>query len=65
VIEAYASALDRSWPIQEALEQLREIAPLRSIPDEEARVTDINPEIVLVVLAGRYYCAGRESMGNG
>ena len=64
-IESYADALSSSWPIQEALDDLYEIAPaLRNfvIAEEEAITTDIDPTIVLVVLAGRMFLAGRESM---
>jgi len=63
VVDSCARELDRTWPIQKALEDLYEIAPgLRSfvIPDEEATTTSIDPTIVLAVLAGRMFVAGCE-----
>jgi hypothetical protein len=63
-IEEYSTDVLNAWPVEEALDQLCEIAPsLRKfiVPDEEAVLGGIDPRYVLGCLASRLFLAGLEA----
>jgi hypothetical protein len=67
-IEEHSKDLLDTWPVQEALDQLYEIAPVLrqfEVPDEKAIFGDIDPRYVLGILAGRCFLAGLEAARRG
>jgi hypothetical protein len=61
VIEKSCLALFDSWPIEEALSELYELAPQLKSVFADTDPTETQTAYTLAILAGRMFVAGRES----